>query len=184
MLLVIVVITISCSKDEMNENATDENQVFATSNLTVVTEDSFIGNWSLTQLTADNAVDLNNDGTGNTDLMVETNCFNTSGVIFRADGTFTVNNKRLDFNAGASNDEFSCGSDSEMSGSWEVEDNNLVLHFNIDGTNFTQSKSVDLNETTFSFEVSKFESDQYVGDAQGTVMEDTEIISLEYTRVQ
>lgn len=53
------------------------------------------GTWELTTVSLGLAADLDNDGIPSSDLMVETACFGSSGVMLNADGTATITLENL-----------------------------------------------------------------------------------------
>ena len=138
-------------------------------------------------MNTDFAVNLNNDTIHNKNILLETDCFKNMGVIFNTDGSMTTTNSKLDFKAGESNDDFKCLSGRTDTGSWDVEnvngDERLVITMTIDGTTRTHSRILDRTANTFAFEISKFESEQYYGNPDGTDAEEVTVLSLEYTRV-
>ena len=85
----------SCSKD-ISPSVEEEIQS-ANAN---IKPDKLYGKWKVSILEADNPVDLNNDGSASTNIIQETNCFNTMGVVFDEDRNFTTTNAQMDFTAG------------------------------------------------------------------------------------
>lgn len=176
--LLSAVLIFSCSKgnDELN------NESLRIVNANALVKEDLIGNWSLSRMQADVPVDLNDDAISNTNLLAETSCFNTMGVIFYADGTFLTNNARLDFNAGATNDKFDCISDRKDQGTWDVMDDKLLMSIVIDGKTYNHEKVLVMTANTFAFEVSKIESNQYVTDPGNTQASEIRILELEYSK--
>ncbi len=177
-LLVFGMIVSSCSKEDAAES-----EVLRVSNVTAITSNDLIGHWVLSKMIADTAVDLNDDNLGNTNLLEETSCFNTMSITFNSDGTFVTNNATMTFESGDSQDKFSCVSDRMDSGDWEVSEGNLILSMMVDGATYTHSKTINLGTGTFSFDVSKIESDQYVNDSGDTPASQIRILELEYMKV-
>ncbi|MXN91864.1 hypothetical protein GR160_11585 [Flavobacterium sp. Sd200] len=78
-LTIAVVVTLSCSGDDDNDNV------------------SLTGTWKLTSATLPEAVDFNNDGTASTDVMTETGCLNNSTIVFTDNvATAIVNMQTVD----------------------------------------------------------------------------------------
>ncbi|WP_034919610.1 DUF5004 domain-containing protein [Gillisia sp. CAL575] len=179
-------LSFSCTK----EDAADSNSFKSSNFSTTIDSDDLIGEWKLSAMQADTLVDLNQDGTGDNNLINESACFNDMKVTFnketKADGSvvreFATTNARLDFNGGTTNAEFVCVKNRVDFGTWDVEGTDLVLNINIDGTIYTDRKPLNYNATTFAFDVSKAESNIYVTDPGDTSASKIRILSLEYTR--
>lgn len=170
----------SCSK----EQSVDSDSTFKTSNFaTSINPDELFGEWKLSAMQSDTIVDLNQDGTGDKNLLNESSCFNDMKVIFNQDMTFSTVNARLDFNGGTNNAEFVCVKNRVDFGTWDIEGTDLILNINIDGTIYTQRKPLSYNTTTFAFDVSKAESNIYVSDPGDTSASKIRVLALEYTRV-
>ncbi len=169
---------VSCSKESLTENV----EPLKVSNLTTVTTNDLLGSWTLSKMTADTFVDLNDDGTSSTNLLNETTCFNNMDITFHSDGTFISHNATMTFEAGTDSNEFSCLGDREDSGTWEISDNNLILNLVVKGNSYTHKKAIKLGENTFSFDVSKIESELYVTDPGNTQASEIRVLALEYTR--
>jgi len=179
-----MLIIVSC---EPNEDPVAETEINATNAMASITPEDLEGEWLLSAMETDTVVDLNNDGVFNSNILLETNCFQDMGVSFLENGNMTTTNSKLDFKAGSNNDDFKCLSGRTDSGSWDVEnvnnDERLVITMTIDGTTRTHSRILDRTSNTFAFDISKFESEQYYGNPDGTDAEKVTVLSLEYTRV-
>jgi len=179
-------LSFSCTKED-----TADSNSFKSSNFSAtIDSDDLVGEWNLSAMQADTLVDLNQDGTGDNNLINESACFNDMKVTFnketKADGSvvreFATTNARLDFNGGTTNAEFVCVKNRVDFGTWDVEGTDLILNINIDGTIYTDRKPLNYNTTTFAFDVSKAESNIYVTDPGDTSASKIRILSLEYTR--
>jgi len=172
------------------EDTADSNSFKSSNFSATIDSDDLIGEWNLSAMQADTLVDLNQDGTGDNNLINESACFNDMKVTFnketKADGSvvreFATTNARLDFNGGTTNAEFVCVKNRVDFGTWDVEGTDLILNINIDGTIYTDRKPLNYNTTTFAFDVSKAESNIYVTDPGDTSASKIRILSLEYTR--
>ena len=51
------------------------------------TSDDLVGTWKLVSWNTTNPVDINNDGTSNTNLLVEFNCYNNETIVFNSNNT-------------------------------------------------------------------------------------------------
>jgi len=175
---------ISCEPNEDHVAETEINSLDATAN---ITPEDLEGEWKLSVMEADTLVDLNNDGIYNTNILLETDCFETMGVTFDENGSMITTNSKLDFKAGENSEDFKCLSGRTDSGSWDVEnvdnDERLVITMTIDETTRTHSRVLDRTTNTFAFKINKFESEQYYGNPDGTDAEEVTVLSLEYTRV-
>ncbi len=152
-------------------------------NLTVIDRDSMVGEWQLTTMQADTLVDLDDDGIGHVNILEETTCFDTMGITFNDDGTFTTVNSKLDFNYGANADEFKCLSGRTDQGTWDVENDELILDLQINGEVYNDRKIIGKEADSFGFDVSKFESSQYVDDPGDSHASHILVLAVEYTRV-
>jgi hypothetical protein len=142
-----------------------------------------IGQWQLSRMKSDTLIDLNKDGILNDNILAETSCFNEMGVTFNEDFTFSTINARLDFNGGANNDDFVCVKNRMDFGTWDIDGDELILNINIDGVIYTNRKKLYLTQNTFSFDVSKMESNQYVNDPGNISASEIRILELEYSRI-
>lgn len=152
-------------------------------NLTVIDRDSMVGEWRLTTMLADTLVDLDGDGIGHENILEETTCFDTMGVTFYDDGTFTTVNSKLDFNYGENADEFKCLAGRTDHGTWDIENDELILDLQINGEVYTDRKIIEKEADRFGFDVSKFESSQYVDDPGDSHASHILVLAVEYTRV-
>ncbi|HSP11545.1 MAG TPA: DUF5004 domain-containing protein [Salegentibacter sp.] len=177
--LILVVLFTSCAKDSLDVNA--EN--LQVTNL-IITKSELEGEWDLTGMISEEPVDLNNDGVFSNNLLDEASCFDRMNAVFNNDGSFSTINGRLDFNAGANADSFTCGNDRQDFGTWDLRDDNiLMLTMTINGQNYTHEKILEVDGNTFAFEISKIESNEYVDDPGDSQASHVTILSLEYTRV-
>ncbi|MGY5851534.1 DUF5004 domain-containing protein [Salegentibacter sp. F14] len=176
---VLVIFLGSCEPSSEDVMAVDISQT----NLTVIDRDSMVGEWRLTTMQADTLVDLDDDGIGHENILEETTCFDTMGVTFFADGTFTTVNSKLDFNYGVNGDEFKCLSGRTDHGTWDVENDELILNLEINGEVYSDRKIINKEADRFGFDVSKFESSQYVDDPGDSHASHILVLAVEYTRV-
>lgn len=179
-----LLIIVSC---EPNQDHVAEEEITATYAMATITPEDLEGDWKLSAMNTDTVVDLNNDGVFNSNILLETDCFQNMGVVFSENGDMLTTNSKLDFKAGDSDEDFKCLSGRTDSGSWDVEnvndDERLVITMTIDGTTRTHSRILERTTNTFAFNISKIESEQYYGNPDGTDAEDVTVLSLEYTRV-
>ncbi len=179
-----MLILVSCEPNEDHVAETEINSLNVTAN---ITPEDIEGEWRLSAMNTDTVVDLNSDGIFNSNILLETDCFTDMGVVFSAGGNMTTTNSKLDFKSGVNNNDFECLSGRTDSGSWEVENVNeeerLVITMTIDGITRTHFRVLERTANTFAFDISKFESNQYYENPDGTDAENVTVLSLEYTRL-
>ncbi len=179
----VAILILAVSACQVEEHEDYNEGAIKTSNFTAnIDKEDLIGEWGLSKMESDTLVDLNDDGIWSINLLSETSCFDEMGVIFYEDGTFSTTNARLDFNYGENEDKFTCYIDRNDNGTWTVEEDDLVLNLEIDGTVYIDRKKIVQETSIFSFEISKFESDQYVNDPGDTQASEILILGLEYTK--
>jgi hypothetical protein len=181
-LLALCLVSCEANKDELAESNITASNVTAS-----ITQSDLVGEWKLSAMNTDTPVNLDDDTDSNTNILLETDCFDTMGVVFKENGNLTTTNSKLDFKAGTNNDDFKCLSGRTDEGQWNVKNENneerLELTLNINGESYTHSRILDRTENTFAFEVNKMESQEYYGNPDGTDVEEVTVLSLEYTRV-
>lgn len=175
-----VILFSSCAGEDLDDKDAD---LLNTKMLVYIDSQDLIGTWKLTVMQADTPVDLNDDGNNNTNLMEETSCFDLMNINLRNDKTFSSVNSRMDFQAGETNDKFLCMDPRTDSGTWFVDGDVLTLNVNIGGEIYTHTKKLTMNNNTFSFDVTKLESQQYVKDPGTTVVSGITVMYLTYTKV-
>ncbi|SFN64458.1 DUF5004 domain-containing protein [Salegentibacter flavus] len=177
--ILFVVLFTACEADSVEANS--EN--LQVTNLTI-TKSELEGEWELSGMIAEEPVDLNNDGVASRNLLDEASCFDRMNAVFNADGSFSSINGRLDFNSGENGDSFTCGIDRQDFGAWDLKDDNiLMLTMTINGQDYLHEKDLEVDGNTFSFKITKFESDEYVNDPGDSQASHVSILSLEYARV-
>lgn len=181
-LLVASMLLTSCGGEDLDDTA---NSSFSDPVVTANIEyTELVGKWNLFEMRTDTPVNLNKDEVESFNLLSETSCFNEMSVTFYEDMTFSSVNARMDFSAGDSNNDFACmgtgrGPDT---GTWEISGDFLTLTVIIDGQHFTNTKQLKFDGSTFLFDISEFESQQYVTDPGGTAISDVTIVYLGYKR--
>lgn len=180
-LLVTTMLLTSCGGKDLDDTVASFSDPIVTANIEYT---QLIGKWDLFEMRTETPVDLNNDKVGSLNLLSETSCFDAMSITFNEDMTFSSVNARMDFAAGDSNTDFACmgtgrGPDN---GTWEISGDILTLTVIIDGQSFTNTKKLTFSSTKFFFDVSEFESQQYVSDPGGTAVSDVSIVYLGYNR--
>lgn len=169
----------SCAGEDLDDK---DGELLNNKMLVYIDSEDLVGNWELSVMRADNPVDLNDDGTLNTNLLEETSCFDLMNINLRNDMTFSSVNSRMDFQAGETNDKFQCMTPRTDEGTWEVNGDMLKLKGNIGGTYYEREKKLTILNNTFSFDVNRLESEQYVKDPGKTLVSEIEVVSLTYTK--
>ncbi|MFN4762392.1 lipocalin family protein [Gillisia sp. Q332] len=176
----VAVLLSSCAIENINDlKAASADATIVTANIEY---SDLVGDWDLSLMQADRDVDLNKDGTFNSNLLLETTCFDPMSINFYDDKTFSSVNARLDFEAGTNNDEFFCMGNRTDTGTWEIEGDVLTLNVEINGSTYIHTKTLTFNQGVFSFSVSKTESNQYVEDPGDTSVSQILVVELEYTQ--
>ncbi|MCH4821994.1 lipocalin family protein [Gramella lutea] len=140
------------------------------------------GNWQLSVMLADTPVDLNADGEANTNLLLETDCFDDMRIEFFENATFFTENAQMSFSPGISSNQFECLSNRQDDGFWEIIRDDLILSVIIENVIYQETKRIRLTGNRFTFDVTEEESDMYVNDPGNTLVSDIQIIELEYSR--
>jgi hypothetical protein len=165
-IVMILVITLaSCDGDNSNRNS---------SNTTVS------GSYILTSLISDVAVDFNQDGVSNTELINEAVCFSSMNVDFMANGDFTAIVAEPDFDA---MNVLSCPT-SIQTGIYSLDASSLLtLIVNVNGGTITENKQVVFTATTFEFIVTSQDLNQYISDRVGTPAAAITSLQVVYTKI-
>jgi hypothetical protein len=165
LLLVIIVTVTSCDGDSASRNTPSSDAS---------------GTYVLTSLVADAAVDFNQDGVTNTELMNEAVCFSSMNVDFMANGDFTAIVAEPDFD---SMNVLSCPT-SMQTGTYILDTTSLLtLVINVNGGTVTESKQVLFSATTFEFTVTGQDLNQYISGRVGTPAAPISSLQVVYTKI-
>lgn len=140
---------------------------------------SITGNYVLTSLVADVAVDLDQDGTSDSQLMNETTCFDNVAINFDANGNFTTTVSEVGFDA---NNVLTC-STIVTSGTYTFANSVLTITTPINGGSVTESKAVILTATTLEIGATDAEVAQYFTNSPGTPASAITQIDAVYTKI-
>lgn len=172
---------ISCTTDDVLTEGTDlnsESQI----EVTDISAGELLGKWNLHSMKADVAVDFNQDGTTNQDLLKETDCFEPMFFSFDEYGTINTNQANLYFESDGS---FSCKS-KEYTAEYQINGNQLIITFTLDGHVITDTKTVNLinegSEEYLHVALEEHETRAYVNDPGTTVASDIERIDLVFIK--
>lgn len=140
---------------------------------------SIAGNYVLTSLVSDVAVDLDQDGTSDTQLMNETTCFDTVAISFDANGNFTTTVSEVGFDA---NNVLTC-STIVTTGTYTFANSVLTITTAVNGGSVTESKAVLLTATTLEIGATDTEVAQYFTNSPGTPASAITQIDAIYTKI-
>ncbi len=94
----------SCSDDDNNDNGANDNQI--------------AGTYRLVEVNTSSQTDFNEDGTSNTNQMLESDCYDDTRFTLNADGTLTYHNNYILVNT--QNGDDSCSS-FQADGTWVLD---------------------------------------------------------------
>jgi hypothetical protein len=172
---------ISCGAEDMDDKMSQE-ELKVSNATTVIEEASLYGTWTISVMQADTEVDLNADNVKNSNLLKEAPCLDTMNIVLNMDMTMSTQNSKLDLESGDNNNELACMVERTDFGTWSIESNVLTMNINIDGGTYTHKKEITMGVNSFSFDILKVESDQYVTDPGNTSSSSIQILSLTYSR--
>lgn len=162
-ILMLMLVITSCTSD-------DNNQV------TTLTDADVIGEWQLIEINSDPAIDIENDGTTDTNLMLQTTCFDGWGLDFDANGTLTADYAEIEIdpNAIAS---LICTPQTDT-GTYNISGNNLTVSATIDGTTETQTIAITITNNVMSILVTESDITSFFAIPDGEIY--SELVSLEF----
>ncbi len=162
-ILMLMLVITSCTSD-------DNNQV------TTLTDADVIAEWQLIEINSDPAIDIENDGTTDTNLMLQTTCFDGWGLDFDANGTLTADYAEIEIdpNAIAS---LICTPQTDT-GTYNISGNNLTVSATIDGTTETQTIAITITNNVMSILVTESDITSFFAIPDGEIY--SELVSLEF----
>ncbi|WP_041566940.1 DUF5004 domain-containing protein [Nonlabens dokdonensis] len=164
-LLALLFIVASCEKDASNTNTT----------MSTIT-----GNYVLTSLVADTAVDFDQDGVSQTQLLNEATCFSNMDISFMANGDFTATVAEPEFDA---MNVLSCPT-SVQTGTYTIDASNLLMvTANVNGGTVTENIQLTVTPTTIEFTVSDADLNRYINGRAGTPAGNITSLVAVYTRI-
>lgn len=140
---------------------------------------ALVGDYVLTSLVADVAVDLDQDGTSDSQLLNETTCFDNVAITFDANGNFTTTVSEVGFDA---NNVLTC-STIVTSGTYTFANSVLTITTPINGGSVTESKAVILTPTTLEIGATDAEVAQYFTNSPGTPASAITQVDAVYTKI-
>ncbi|MFN2260998.1 MAG: DUF5004 domain-containing protein [Psychroflexus sp.] len=163
-LLSISFLLLSCSDDDDQVQTLSENDLQ--------------GSWTLVEMNASSGVDLNNDGTSNTDITNETDCFDNMTVDFQAENNFMLDYPGLDFDQVDGETVLNCN-DNNTTGSYSLNGSTLSITTEIENTVETDDFQVNLNGNQLSFTVTNAQAASYF-DFDTSDNENADLQSIEF----
>ena len=123
--------------------------------VTSLTDADVVGQWVLVELNSNPNIDIGNDGTTDTNLMLQTTCFDGWGLDFDANGTLTTNSSdiEIDPNAIAT---LICTPRTDT-GNYVVSGNDITVSTTVDGV--VESETVTISITNNTMTILGTESD-------------------------
>lgn len=149
------------------------------STVATTSANALVGNYVISSLQANVAVDLNADLVSSTDLLQEATCLQQMNVSFNADGTFTTLVTDVNFNA---SNILLCTPSTET-GTYTYVNGVLSLTTNVNGGTVTESQVVVLTPTTFSFTFGGARINQLFSDLSTTPAGGITTLNFVYTRI-
>ena len=138
------------------------------------------GNYVLTSLVSNVAVDFNQDGISNVELLAEASCFTAMDINFMLNGDFVATVAEPDFDV---NNVLSCPTSSQ-SGTYSIDANSvLTVMANVNGGTITENKQVLFTSTTFEFTITGVELDSYISDRMATPAGSISSLRVVYTKI-
>ncbi len=178
LILFLTLMLLSCSAEDTGEL---EAENLKAANLEVYDAQDLEGIWDLYSMHSDVAVDFNDDDTTNTDIMAETDCFDTMFYDFDSDGNVTATQAKLHINTTGI---ASCNS-GVYSSPYSIKDDMLTVSFHDkNGTLITTTKQIKLTEDKqfLHLSLTRFEASGYIKDDSGNSTEVINSISTVYKK--
>lgn len=165
-LLLISIVAVLCTSCEPAAVTTNSTQALA-------------GNYVITSLLADVAVDLDANSVAGTDLLQEGTCIQQMNVSFDPNGTFTAVVVDVSFDT---TNSVVCAPSTET-GTYSYQNGLLTLTTNVNGGTVTETQAVVLTPTTFSFTLGASRVSQLFPDIATTPAAGITNLDFVYTRI-
>lgn len=139
------VLLTACSAESVDEQMATLNASGTTLNVQTadIQAGDLVGIWKMHTMTSSDSVDFDKNGSYTLDLLEETDCFDPMFFDFQFDGTVDTRQARLFFNS--STGQFTCQTTGDYKATYEVTGDKLSITFTIDGTIYTETKTVVLS---------------------------------------
>lgn len=136
-------------------NCSDEDNV----NTQTLSSSDIVGNWSLVEINSTPAVDLEENGNTDPNVMNQTDCFDGMSLDFDNNGNVSVVTSAINYDS-TNSPSFSCSLQTN-SGSYSIDQNNLTVTAQISGNQETETLNVDIQNNTLSFIVTESDIADY-----------------------
>lgn len=113
------------------------------------------GSYKMTGFYTSIPTDLNNDKKASVNQMDETNCFKDNFLTLNTDKTFLKTSKLVDIATTANVATLNCIVNSEVTGTWIIKDNSIILYYNLSGTQTTEVFTISGNKLVNSIKQGK-----------------------------
>lgn len=150
-----------------------------TDNLATQSTNAIAGNYVITSLQANIAVDLDNNGSSSTNILSEATCVQQMNVTFNADGSFTAVVADVSYDA---NNLLVCTTATET-GVYTYVNGMLTITVSVNGGTVSESQAVVLTTTTFSFTFNSARINQAFPDLGTTAAAGITDLDVVYTRI-
>ncbi|MFD0976998.1 lipocalin family protein [Salinimicrobium gaetbulicola] len=140
-LTITAALLVSCSSESVNDEMTSLNSTTNVFEKQDIRQNDLVGTWKIKAMNSDVAVDLDADGTSNTNILEETTCFDNLFFNFNAEGGVLAHQARLNFVDG----EMQCDGEGDYAATYEVAGNELSVSFQSGETTLTFTKTIGLS---------------------------------------
>lgn len=171
-----------CSTEAINEENSALNATATVFEGQDIQQNQLIGTWNIFSMTADVAVDLNNDGSSSTDLLAETTCFDPMYFDFNAEGVVETEQGRIS----VLENMVECDGTGIYTAAYEVAGNELTVTAEINGESYPIKKTIglsnDANGEYLHVAIEEYEVEQIVSDPGNTIASDIKRIEIVYKK--
>ena len=177
----------SCSADaSLVEETTALNSTTTLTTAADISSADLVGTWKIESMTSDVGVDFNQDQNFDTNILLESACFDNMYFTFEEDGDVHTTQARLFFDAEGN---FIC-SEKDYSATYEVvNQDELKINFVVNGVSYSEVKTISLTSDgareylNISLTSSETDAAVYVSDDPGTtVASDINRIDFRYIK--
>ena len=181
-LTVAATFSIGCATETINEETSALNATATLFEGQDIQQNQLVGTWKIEAMTSDVAVDLDADGSSNTNLLNETTCFDGMYFAFNNDGVVETEQGRISI----SEEELKCDGIGNYTAAYEVSGNTLAVTADFDGQTVTLTKTIglssDANGEYLHVALEEYEVEQIVSDPGNTVASDIKRIEIVYKK--
>lgn len=142
---------------------------------------SLVGDWVLTSLVSDVALDLDLDAAADTEIMNETDCFDDMQITFNADDTFSSTVTEIKFE-GVNQDMLTC-TDSVQTGTFSFNGSVLTITLNVAGGTVTEDQTINLQTNTLQITVTSADVAQFFSNPGNNPAANVNQLIFTYTKI-